>query len=109
MQIIPSTAQALTEDEFDPRSLLNPEVNLLLGSAYVSQLSRRWNENIFLIVASYNAGPSAVMEWLTPEVSSDPELWVERIPFPETRIYTKKVIGDFWSYMNLNKVLCIKS
>ena len=34
------------------------------------------------------------------ELDSDPELWVERIPYPETRLYTKKVLGNLWAYLN---------
>jgi soluble lytic murein transglycosylase len=49
-------------------------------------------------VASYNAGPGAVGGWVNPQLRSAPELWVEAIPFPETRLYVKKVLGNAWSY-----------
>ena len=53
-------------------------------------------------MASYNAGPGAAESWLSSELEEDPELWVERIPYPETRLYTKKVLGNLWAYLNDN-------
>jgi soluble lytic murein transglycosylase len=39
-----------------------------------------------------------VAGWVKPQLRSDPELWVEAIPYPETRLYVKKVLGNVWSY-----------
>ena len=80
-----------------------PEINATLGSRYLAALLERWHGNPWLTVASYNAGPNAVAKWNSPELSADPELWVERIPYPETRLYTKKVLGNLWSYLQLDR------
>ena len=46
-----------------------------------------------LLVAGYNAGPGAAQGWVSPLLQASPELWVEAIPYPETRLYVKKVLG----------------
>ncbi len=108
MQIMPSTASELIEDFKTNISLDDPELNLFLGAKYLSQLLEIWNGNPFLALASYNAGPMSVSIWLSDEITKEPELWVERIPFPETRFYTKKVLGNFWSYYQDQKGSCIE-
>ncbi len=99
MQVMPSTAIELSEIPLTKELLLEPEKNIHLGGAYLAKLFRRWKGNPWLTISSYNAGPIAVGSWLSEEVYSDPELWVERIPYPETRFYTKKVLGSLWSYL----------
>ena len=47
---------------------------------------------------SYNAGPGRVQSWPQPQNDQAIELWVERIPYPETRFYTKKVLDNVLSY-----------
>ncbi len=101
MQLMPLTAQEVFATNLDSESLFMPKINLLLGASYLKNLIERWDFNPLLAIASYNAGPSKVSEWFSSEIFSDPELWIERIPYPETRIYTKKVLGSIWSYMNL--------
>ncbi len=106
MQLLPDTAKELAGDSFTTRSLLDPKINVSLGSIYLRQLLERWDYNLLLALASYNAGPSTVQGWVSSEVYSEPELWIERITYPETRIYIKKIIGSLWSYINLNKKTC---
>ena len=65
---------------------------------------QRWRQQPFLTVASYNAGPGAVERWRGagfPDPQREPELWVEAIPYPETRLYAKKVLGNRWTYQLL--------
>jgi soluble lytic murein transglycosylase len=57
-------------------------------------------------VASYNAGPGAVQGWINPRLKNEPELWVEAIPYPETRLYVKKVLGNAWSYQQQQRPRC---
>jgi len=74
------------------------------GARYLKQLLQRWGNQPFLTVASYNAGPGAVEGWLKgplPDPQREPELWTEAIPYPETRLYVKKVLGNRWSYQLL--------
>ena len=89
-----------------PDALRNPQTNTELGARYLRQLLTQWNGNPWLAVASYNAGPGAAGSWRSPELDTDPELWTERIPYPETRIYTKKVLGNLWAYLMADQPLC---
>jgi soluble lytic murein transglycosylase len=57
----------------------------------------QWQGNPVPAVASYNAGPGAVAGWIDPRLNEQPEVWVEAIPYPETRLYVKKVLGNLWS------------
>ncbi len=108
MQLMPATALEMKRDEvITNTSLLDPGQNSLLGARYLNHLLTKWNNNPFLTVASYNAGPMAVSEWITTEIEKDPELWVEKIPYPETRFYTKKVLGNLYSYLNYQKEFCV--
>jgi soluble lytic murein transglycosylase len=77
--------------------LEQPGRNAELGARYLNQLLDQWQNNPVLAVASYNAGPGAVGGWIDPRLGNQPELWVEAIPFPETRLYVKKVLGNVWS------------
>jgi soluble lytic murein transglycosylase len=47
-----------------------------------------------------------VQGWINPRLGSAPELGVEAIPYPETRLYVKKVLGTAWTYHNLDDPQC---
>ncbi len=70
------------------------------------QLLDRWQGNVFLATASFNAGPGATEPWISPDLETLPELWVEAIPFPETRLYVKKVLGNAWNFQAPRVPLC---
>lgn len=95
MQIMPLTGQYLSRvpmsEPWDPTVLLEPSVNVMLGVKYLAQLQARFGD-IEMVLAAYNAGPSAVQRWLTrrPE---DVAAFVEAIPYEETRDYVAKVIS----------------
>ena len=100
MQLMPATAAEVAGRRLSATEITNPDTNTQLGALYLQQLLRQWDGNPWLTVASYNAGPGAAGGWRTPELEQDPELWAERIPYPETRIYTKKVLGNLWAYLH---------
>lgn len=106
MQLMPATAASLVPAPLSPDALRDPQTNTELGARYLRQLLTQWNGNPWLAVASYNAGPGAAGSWRGPELDTDPELWAERIPYPETRIYTKKVLGNLWAYLMADQPLC---
>ncbi len=106
MQLMPGTAAEMAGGPIDAAALGQAPTNARLGARYLNQLLRQWNGNPWLTVASYNAGPGAVAGWRSDELNSDPELWAERIPYPETRIYTKKVLGNLWAYQQLGHNHC---
>ncbi len=98
LQLLPSTASELAGAPVTAEELRQPERNAPLGARYLRQMLDLWRGNPFAAVASYNAGPGAVAGWIDPRLGPTPELWVEAIPYPETRLYVKKVLGNLWSY-----------
>lgn len=101
LQLMPDTAAELAGASTSAAELQRPERNAALGARYLRQLLDQWQGNPFLSVASYNAGPGAVQGWLGsghPDPLREPELWTEAIPYPETRLYTKKVLGNLHTY-----------
>ena len=100
LQLMPATAEEMAGEPLSADDLREPDRNAVLGARYLADLLSRWQNNLWLTVASYNAGPGAAGSWVSPELEQDPELWVERIPYPETRLYTKKVLGNLWAYLS---------
>jgi len=98
MQLLPSTASEVAGRPVSAEQLEDPALNAELGTGYLAALLRRWKGNPFLLAASYNAGPGAAAGWIDPRLETAPELWTEAIPYPETRLYVKKVLGNVWSY-----------
>jgi soluble lytic murein transglycosylase len=103
MQLMPDTAAELAGRPLGPADLKDPTRNVGLGSRYLKGLLQQWQQEPILAVASYNAGPGAVQSWPRDRIRSTPELWVEAIPYPETRLYVKKVLGNAWSYQQRGK------
>ncbi|MGB5298739.1 MAG: transglycosylase SLT domain-containing protein, partial [Thiogranum sp.] len=73
--------------------LLHSDQNIRLGSAYLNKLMKRYNGSPVLAAAAYNAGPHRVSRWLPTGKSMDASLWMERIPFKETRHYVRRVLA----------------
>ncbi|HEY9642045.1 MAG TPA: tail length tape measure protein, partial [Coleofasciculaceae cyanobacterium] len=59
------------------------------------------NNNSLFAVASYNAGPGSVADWISKYGFSDPDTFIEQIPFPETKGYVESVFGNYWNYLRL--------
>ena len=72
--------------------LYRPETNIPLGTAYLSEVYNRFGRHPVLATAAYNAGPHRVARWL-PQRTLDADIWVETIPFEETRGYVKRVMA----------------
>lgn len=106
LQLMPDTAAELAGTPLSDAALEDPERNAVLGARYLRQLLERWQGQPLLAIASYNAGPGAVAGWITPQLQQDPELWVEAIPYPETRLYVKKVLGNLWSFQRPRQPQC---
>jgi soluble lytic murein transglycosylase len=104
MQIIPSTgrryARTLGIRRFSAAMLTRPETNVRLGTAYFSDLVRRFGDE-HLALASYNAGEHQVSRWLAERPGLDREEFIDDIPFPETQNYVKRVLGMAEDYRRL--------
>jgi soluble lytic murein transglycosylase len=83
----------------------NPSYNMQLGMATLADYLERWNGSYVLGIASYNAGPTNVRNWVETygdprDANVDPIDWIESIPFPETRNYVQRVIENLEVYRN---------
>ncbi len=102
MQVMPATGQWIAQQiGLAQYSLTNPADNLYLGSWYFDYTHRTYQNNTMLALASYNGGPGNVARWLNQYGLTDPDLFVEQIPFAETRGYVKSVFGNYWNYWQL--------
>jgi len=94
MQLLPATAKATARRAGLPQparaSLLQPSVNVPLGSSFLRYLLDRADGQWPLAIAGYNAGPAAARRWIAP-VPVETDVWVENIPFNETRAYVQRV------------------
>ncbi len=102
MQIMPKTgsliSKSLNISDFEPSMLDIPEVNIQLGSWYLSQLLIKFKNQLSFAIASYNAGPGAVDRWLKKSKDIDLDIFIEEIPFRETRFYVKRVLQTYGIY-----------
>ncbi len=102
MQVMPSTGQWISEQtKISKYSLTNPEDNVKFGTWYFDYTHKRYNNNSMLAVASYNAGPGNVSNWTQKYSLSDPDIFVEKIPFAETKNYVESVFGNYWNYLRI--------
>ena len=94
MQLMPTTAKLVAKKigirYSNTRSLITPDLNIHLGTNYLSQMLRKYDNNRIIASAAYNAGPGRVNRWLTRDISFD--VWIEIIPFTETRNYVQNVL-----------------
>jgi len=98
MQLMPRTARQMARSlrlrmRNTRKSLLNITTNVRLGVGYLKRISDRYNGHPVLATAAYNAGASRVKSWL-PELGTTlpADLWIEMVPFNETRDYLKRVL-----------------
>ena len=101
LQLMPDTATRVARDVelagFDPKDLFQPAVNIELGSAYLGQLLARFDGNAAAAIGSYNAGPEAVARW-QPGGGTPEDVWIEQIPYDQTRGYVKRVLRSLHVY-----------
>ncbi len=96
MQIMPATgrltAKKIGLKKFRPSDLLIGKKNIVIGTAYMKEMLDKFNGNRILATASYNAGPGRSVKWSPRKDCKEPDIWVEQIPFNETRAYVKRVM-----------------
>ncbi|WP_419814355.1 lytic transglycosylase domain-containing protein [Glacieibacterium sp.] len=109
MQLMPSTAKLVSARMADGtevqvaavRDLSDPEFNIECGQTYLEQLRDMSYTAGLLpkVIAAYNAGPGSVQKWNTTlRDNGDPLLFIESIPFKETRHYVEVVMRNYWMY-----------
>ena len=97
MQLMPSTGRKVARAIRLPYSgldtLTDPQSNIRLGTTYLGQMAERYGGNRVLATAAYNAGPRRVDAWLPQSGNIDARVWIENIPFDETRTYVRRVFA----------------
>jgi soluble lytic murein transglycosylase len=102
MQLLPSTAVKVTGAAPDTAlPLTEPRFNIEIGMTYLRQLLDRYNDNLIMAVAAYNAGENAVDKWRNRYPDLAPDEFVEHISYRETRNYVKQVLRNYRTYLRL--------
>ena len=102
MQIMPETASEIASQiKVKNYKLENVDDNIKFGTWYLDSTHKIYQGNSMLAVASYNAGPGAVSEWLSQSKTQDTDEFVESIRYDETKGYVKSVFANYWNYMRL--------
>jgi soluble lytic murein transglycosylase len=101
VQLIMPTAKRFASEvgeKATPRTLKKPSVNLKIGARYIAWLWDRLNENPALVPSAYNAGEGAVRRWLQEDAARTLDVFIEEIPYDETRRYTRRVLQTYGVY-----------
>jgi soluble lytic murein transglycosylase-like protein len=106
MQVLPSSASdeaAAAGLPYSPSSLYDPTYNLEFGQSFIERMRSSAYTGGLLpkVIASYNAGPLPVGRWATIPDKGDPVLWIESVPYWETRYYVPAVMRNLWVYEGL--------
>jgi soluble lytic murein transglycosylase len=105
MQVMPATANTVAQRVGLPavgrEDLFDQETNIRIGVRYVEQLLEQFSGNVVYTIASYNAGPLAVGNWIAQYGGQSQDEFVELIPYQETRQYVKRVLRSYREYVRL--------
>lgn len=97
MQLMPKTGKETARKYHIPlsstRELYEPEKNILIGSAYLGEVMKQYNDNVVLASAAYNAGPHNVQRWLPRKQKQAPDSWIATITYGETRTYIQRILA----------------
>ena len=98
MQLMPGTGKETAAQAQIPwrgwHSLTDPQTNITLGTQYLAKMLDRFDNNPVLATAAYNAGPNRVRAWLPSAQPLPADVWVDSIPFRETRGYVRRVLAS---------------
>jgi soluble lytic murein transglycosylase len=108
MQIMPATGDEIANilkwpTNYHESDLYRPVINIRMGASYLSRMRTYFDNDIFAALAAYNAGPGNVSNWLE-KADNDPDLFLEIIPFEETRRYLRNIYTFYRIYETLYPV-----
>ena len=108
MQLLPSTGKSMAHaaglHPFATGDLLNPPVNIQLGTLYLKQTLDKFHGQVEYALAAYNAGDDRIQDWLATGNYKDVPEFVESIPFTQTRDYVQAILRNEGMYKRLNGV-----
>ena len=106
MQMLPSVGKAMAHEEgikhFETFQLLNPEMNIRLGTRYLRETLAHFGGVKEYALAAYNAGNERVSEWQGTATYSGIDEFVESIPFTETREYVQAIVRNREIYQSID-------
>ena len=103
MQLMYSTAEDISKRidiELNEDNILDPDININLGTKYISMLIQKYN-NTNLALAAYNAGSGNVDGWIEKGTLKSDGTDIENVPFTETNNYVRKILRDYEIYKNI--------
>lgn len=98
MQLMPATAKQIAKKPVQLTQLYHPATNIDYGTDYLNYLRKRNDGNLLMATAAYNAGYSRVKQWIPKDYAVPADVWVETIPYRETREYVKAVMAYYQIY-----------
>lgn len=106
MQLMDSTATEISKNitcngSFECNMLFDAETNIKIGVKYLSELLERYEGNLYIALAAYNAGIGNVDNWIEQGVIKADGSDIENIPYKETNNYVRKIIRDYGIYQKL--------
>ena len=105
MQIMENTAVELANEleveYLENETLFDVEKNIMLGTKYISKLLKEYDGNTILALLAYNAGMGNVENWIEEGIIRKDGTDIENVPFKETKSYTRKILRDYKTYLNL--------
>ncbi|WP_374031387.1 lytic transglycosylase domain-containing protein [Bdellovibrio bacteriovorus] len=107
MQIMPRTAKDLKKRVVTDKELLDPSSNIQLGARYFAALVKEFKNDHMKALASYNAGSGNVRKWMKRYPVENPLLFVDLIPFDETREYVAGILRNQYWYSKLYPELLV--
>jgi soluble lytic murein transglycosylase len=106
LQLMPETAKAVASGAgmaHEEGWLVRPDHNIALGALYMRDLLDKLSGSIPLATGAYNAGPEAITRWQSHAKGETMDVFVETIPFLETRGYVVRVMGNLARYGFLDR------
>lgn len=102
MQVLPSVGKQMNRKIKRTKELFDPKTNIDVGTKYIARVLKRFDRNLVLSIAAYNAGPRRVKTWKKKNIfSEDLDESIEKIPYMETRKYVKKVVRNYLNYKRI--------
>jgi soluble lytic murein transglycosylase len=112
MQIMPATGEEISKTlnwpvEYQESDLYRPIINIRMGTSYLSRMRTFFDDDIYAALAAYNAGPGNVLKWIE-KANNDQDLFLEIIPFEETRRYLRNIYTFYRIYESLYPVRTVQ-
>ena len=105
-QLMQPTASYIENKPIPKETLLDDSENIRIGMKYFNYLIKYFKGNEYLAILAYNAGPGNIDKWLNnPKITSDEiDVFIENIPYLETKNYIKKILSSYWAYVNIYSI-----